>query len=51
MERLIAFGTDDEQHLKAGDHVGMSRYFVLYKISATGHEFVERRENREQPIA
>ncbi|MCK4306409.1 MAG: hypothetical protein KAY24_19360 [Candidatus Eisenbacteria sp.] len=45
MELLIAFGTDDEQHLKADDHVGMSRYFMVYKISASGHEFVERREN------
>jgi hypothetical protein len=45
MELLIAFGTDDEQHLKADDHVGMSRYFVVYKIGASGHEFVERREN------
>ncbi len=45
MELLIAFGTDDEQHLKADDHVGMSRYFLVYEISASGHEFVERREN------
>ena len=45
MELLVAFGTDDEKHLKADDHVGMSRYFMVYKISATGHEFVELREN------
>jgi len=45
MELLVAFGTDDEQHLKPDDHVGMSRYFVVYKISPTEHEFVELREN------
>lgn len=45
MELLVALGTDDEQHLKADDHVGMSRYFAVHKISATGHEFVELREN------
>jgi predicted Fe-Mo cluster-binding NifX family protein len=45
MELLIAFGTDDEHHLKADDHVGMSRYFMVYKISDSGHEFVERRQN------
>jgi predicted Fe-Mo cluster-binding NifX family protein len=45
MELLSAFGTDEEQYLKADDHVGMSRYFALYKISASGQEFVELREN------
>ncbi len=45
MNLLTAFGTDDEEHLKADDHVGMSRYFAVYEIGPETSEFVELREN------
>lgn len=45
MELLVAFGTDDEQHLKGDDHVGMSRYFAVHKIGPDGHDLVELRPN------
>ncbi len=45
MELLVAFGTDDGKSLKADDHVGMSKYFDVYRISQNKEEFVERREN------
>ena len=45
MELLVAFGTDDGKSLKGDDHVGMSKYFDVYRISQNKEEFVERREN------
>lgn len=45
MELLVAFGTDDGKNLKGDDHVGMSKYFYIYRISQDKKEFVERREN------
>lgn len=42
---LVAFSTDDGKNLKGDDHVGMSRYFDVYKVSQDKKEFVERREN------
>ena len=44
MELLIAFGTDDEKNLNK-DHVGMAKYYYIYKFSKDKEEFVERREN------
>ena len=45
MDLLIAFGTDDGKNLKGDDHVGMSKYFNVYKFLENKQEFVERREN------
>jgi predicted Fe-Mo cluster-binding NifX family protein len=44
VEMLIAFGTDDGTNLNE-DHVGMARYFLVYKFSEEEEEFVEKREN------
>lgn len=44
MEMVIAFGTDDGTNLN-DNHVGMARYFLLYKFSEEEEEFVEKREN------
>ncbi len=44
-EFLVAFGSDDGESLKGDTHVGMSRYFVIYRICEDAREFVERREN------
>jgi len=41
---LVAFGTDDGESLN-NDHVGMARYFYVYRFSNGKAEFVERREN------
>jgi len=45
MELLIAFGTDDGKNLKGDDHVGMSKYFKVYRFSEDKEKFIERREN------
>jgi len=45
MDLLIAFGTDDGKNLKGGDHVGMSKYFDVYRFFENKEEFVGRREN------
>jgi len=45
MELLIALGTDDGKNLKGDDHVGMSKYFDVYKFSPGKEEFIERRRN------
>ena len=45
MELFIAFGTDDGENLKSDDHVGMSRYFYVYRCSEGKEEFIEKREN------
>ena len=44
MELLIAFGTDDGTNLN-DDHVGMAKYFQVYKFLEEKEEFVEKREN------
>jgi len=44
MELLIAFGTDDGENLN-NDHVGMAKYFHVYRFSNGKEELVERREN------
>ena len=41
---LIAFGTDDGENLN-NEHVGMAKYFYVYRFSNGKEEFVERREN------
>ena len=43
-ELLIAFGTDDGENLN-NDHVGMAKYFYVYRFSNGKEELVERREN------
>jgi len=42
---LAAFGTDDGKTLKNGEHVGMSKYFSIYRFSDDGQEFIEQRNN------
>ena len=44
MEMLMAFGTDDGANLN-DDHVGMAKYFHVYRFSETREELVEKREN------
>jgi len=44
VELLIAFGTDDGINLN-NDHVGMAKYFHVYKFFEEEEEFVEKREN------
>ena len=44
MELLIAFGTDDGESLN-NDHVGMAKYFYVYKFSDGKEELVEQRRN------
>jgi len=44
MELLVAFGTDDGENLN-NDHVGMAKYFYVYRFSNGKEELVERREN------
>jgi predicted Fe-Mo cluster-binding NifX family protein len=41
---LIAFGTDDGKSLN-DDHVGMAKYFYVYRFCGDKKEFVEKREN------
>lgn len=43
-ELLIAFGTDDGENLN-NDHVGMAKYFYVYRFSNGKEELVQRREN------
>ena len=40
----VAFGTDDGENLN-NDHVGMAKYFHVYKFSDGNKEFVEKRSN------
>ena len=44
VELLVAFGTDDGENLN-NDHVGMAKYFYVYRFRDGKEEFVERREN------
>jgi predicted Fe-Mo cluster-binding NifX family protein len=41
---LIAFGTDDGKNLN-NDHVGMARYYYVYKFFNGKEKLVEKREN------
>jgi uncharacterized metal-binding protein/predicted Fe-Mo cluster-binding NifX family protein len=41
---LIAFGTDDGENLNNA-HVGMAKYFYVYRFSNGKEELVERRDN------
>ena len=43
-ELLIAFGTDDGKNLN-DDHVGMAKYFYIYRFSDNKGELIEQREN------
>jgi len=45
IEFLAAFGTDDGNTLKSDHHVGMSKYFKVYRFSDDKEEFVEQRSN------
>ena len=44
VELLIAFGTDDGENLN-NDHVGMAKYFYVYRFSNGREELVERIDN------
>jgi predicted Fe-Mo cluster-binding NifX family protein len=44
MELLIAFGTDDGESLN-NDHLGMAKYFYVYKFSDNKQELIGRRRN------
>jgi predicted Fe-Mo cluster-binding NifX family protein len=44
VELLVAFGTDDGENLN-NDHVGMARYFYVYRFSGGKERFVEQRKN------
>ena len=43
-ELLVAFGTDDGKNFN-NDHVGMAKYFYVYRFSSGREELIERREN------
>jgi len=45
-ELMIAFGTDDGANFN-NDHVGMARYYLVYRFFGGKEEFVERRNNVE----
>jgi len=44
-ELAIAIGTDDEKIIKPDDHIGMSKYFQVWKYSNGKLNFKETREN------
>jgi len=44
MKFLVAFGTDDGKNFN-NEHVGMAKYFYVYRFSEGKEELVERREN------
>jgi predicted Fe-Mo cluster-binding NifX family protein len=45
-ELLVAFGTDDGENLN-NDHVGMAKYFHIYRFSDGKEELIEKRKNVE----
>ena len=45
-ELIIAIGTDDSKIIKQDDHVGMSKYYLIYKYSNGELTFKEKRENK-----
>ena len=42
---LFAIGTDQDQLIKQNDHVGISKYFQIWKYSNGNLDFKEKREN------
>jgi len=44
-ELMFAIGTDDNETIKQDDHVGMSKYFQIWKYSDGKLTFIEKREN------
>jgi len=42
---VVAFGTDDGNTLKSDNHVGMSKYFKVYRFSDNQEGFIEQRSN------
>ena len=44
-ELIFAIGTDNEKTLKSDDHVGASKYYMLYKYSNGEFTFLEKRTN------
>jgi len=44
-ELVFAVGTDDSKTIKSGDHVGMSKYFQIWKYSNGELTFEEKRKN------
>lgn len=42
---VMAFGTDDGNTLKSDNHVGMSKYFRLYRFFDAQEDFIEQRSN------
>jgi len=44
MDLLIAFGTDDGINFN-NDHVGMAKYYHVYKFSGSEEKLIEKREN------
>ena len=46
-ELMFAIGTDDNKTIKSDDHMGMSKYFQVWKYSGENDKFVfqERRKN------
>jgi len=44
-ELVIAIGTDDGETIKSGDHVGMSKYYLIFECSKGNLDFKEKREN------
>jgi MinD superfamily P-loop ATPase len=46
-ELTVGIGTDDSKTIKADDHVGMSRYFQIWKYSQGRLVFIEQRQNEK----
>jgi len=44
---IIAIGTDDDKTIKDDDHVGMSKYYLMYEYSDGELVFKEKRENKK----
>lgn len=44
-ELIIAIGTDDNETIKSDDHIGMSKYFQIWKYFEGNLDFIETREN------
>lgn len=44
---IIAIGTDDNKTIKQNDHVGMSKFFQIWKYSNGNLDFREKKENIE----
>jgi ferredoxin len=42
---LFAIGTDDDKTIKADDHVGMSKYFQIWKYAKGDFTFKDKRKN------